>query len=57
MPILGQDALIVDGFAAVIVDDATAGRVRDSDASVNTLLNEAGVKWVHSRALADRDKQ
>jgi nicotinamidase/pyrazinamidase len=41
-----------DGFAVVIVRDATAGRPRDTDAAMQSELDRAGVEWVGSHDLA-----
>jgi nicotinamidase/pyrazinamidase len=41
-----------DGFAVVVMDDASAGPSRDSDAAMRARLDRAGVGWAHSRDLA-----
>ena len=48
-----QSALgaVRDGFAAVMVEDATAGRVRDTDEAARAELKRAGIGFVHSRAV------
>jgi nicotinamidase/pyrazinamidase len=40
-----------DGFAVMMVNDASAGQLRDTDAAMRAKLDRAGVGWVHSRTL------
>ena len=40
-----------DGFRVVMVDDASAGRPRPTDAAARHSLAAAGVAWMHSRDL------